>query len=364
MPNLRELYLQDNLLAALANITFAPLARLEVLFLQGNRLTAFPAAVAAAASPYLVSLRLAGNSWSCDCAVLRQFGDWLALAAEKVADYDQLECRLASSSPLTLADDENLNDDNNNDRMTRRIIAGGGGGGLCDDEEELPPRGGELYDPASGDILAADNGGRRQSSILNNELLVPFIAAAVALLTLVVLLLVVFLCRHEVRLCLSLNYGVRFFKRVDNNNSSGDGDKMYDAFVVYSKGDEMFVRDVLAAELELGGGPSPRRRPHRLCLYHRDLNATAAHYVTDVIVQAVEASRRTILVLSENLLQQVHGGVFFYLFFFFYRKTLFIVLYIRGTVYARKKASAIKKKPLLGDKFCRFHCSVWIFFTR
>jgi hypothetical protein len=57
---------------------------------------------------------------------------------------------------------------------------------------------------------------------------------------------------------------------------------------------------VLATELELG----PSR--HRLCLYHRDVNAS--HFVTDSIVQAIESSRRTILVLSENMLQQ--GGFF------------------------------------------------------
>jgi Leucine rich repeat/TIR domain len=300
MPNLRELYLQDNLLATIANITFAALPQLEVLFLQGNRLTHFPVWAALTAHPYLVSLRLGGNLWSCDCAHRRQFSRWLELVADKVADYDQLECRL--SSPLASSVE---NDDTSE---TRKIIAGDSG--ACDEEEAaMPPRGGELFDPASGGDIIADNG----RSIFNNELLVPFIAAAIALLTLVVLLLVVFLCRHEVRLCLSLNYGVRFFKRVDNNTGSSGGDdeeKLYDAFVIYSKGDEMFVRDVLAAELELSGSR------HRLCLYHRDLNATASHYVTDVIVQAVETSRRTILVLSENLLQQGWRSFSRILFFF------------------------------------------------
>ena len=275
MPNLRELYLQDNLLTSIANITFATLKQLEVLFLQGNRLADFSVwSLTSLNNPHLVSLRLAGNLWSCDCAYLRRFNQWLETVAAKVADHAQLECHSE--------DDDDADED-----VLKRM----NGDVSCEEE----PRGGELFDPA------LDNNNSDDDSLGHNlfasQLLVPIIAAAVALLTLLVVLLVVFLCRHEVRLCLSLNYGVRFFKKVENTGD-GDFEKVYDAFVIYSKGDEMFVRDVLASELELG----PSR--HRLCLYHRDLNAS--HFVTDSIVQAVETSRRTVLVLSENLLQQ--GG--------------------------------------------------------
>ena len=274
MTNLRELYLHDNLIASISNITFATLKSLEVLHLQGNRLVDFSVWVLTAGNPYLVSLRLAANLWSCDCAYLRRFHQWLDTAADKVADHSQLECRSAASAVEEAG-------------AFLRISAGGE---ACEE-----PRGGELFVPS---LSSADDSGKEGDGnpFGNQQLLVPFISAAVVLLTLVIVILVVFLCRHEVRLCLSLNYGVRFFKKVESNSSDSDFEKVFDAFVIYSKGDEMFVRDVLATELELG----PSR--HRLCLYHRDVNAS--HFVTDSIVQAIESSRRTILVLSENMLQQ------------------------------------------------------------
>ena len=53
---------------------------------------------------------------------------------------------------------------------------------------------------------------------------------------------------------------------------------------------------VLAPELELG------QSHYRLCLYQRDL--PALQYVADALVQASEASRRTLLILSDSFLKQ------------------------------------------------------------
>merc|ERR1719270_1069840 len=42
---------------------------------------------------------------------------------------------------------------------------------------------------------------------------------------------------------------------------------------------------------------------YRVCLHHRDLATSNSHYIADTIIQATEASKRTILVLSENFLK-------------------------------------------------------------
>merc|ERR1719270_1967564 len=42
---------------------------------------------------------------------------------------------------------------------------------------------------------------------------------------------------------------------------------------------------------------------YRVCLHNRDLATSNSHYIADTIIQATEASKRTILVLSENFLK-------------------------------------------------------------
>jgi hypothetical protein len=72
-------------------------------------------------------------------------------------------------------------------------------------------------------------------------------------------------------------------------------DKLFDAFVSYSAKDEAFVVEELAPILE-NGDPS-----YKLCLHYREF--PAGGYISDTIVQAVESSKRTIMVLSENFIK-------------------------------------------------------------
>jgi hypothetical protein len=74
---------------------------------------------------------------------------------------------------------------------------------------------------------------------------------------------------------------------------------MYDAYVAYTIKDEQFVGQVLSPELE-HGGVDLAPPPLRLCLHYRDLPANA--YVADSMLAAVQASRRTILVLSRHFI--------------------------------------------------------------
>jgi len=87
-------------------------------------------------------------------------------------------------------------------------------------------------------------------------------------------------------------YGVRFQRRVA---ASREEEKLFDCFISYSKKDEAFVTQILAPELEYVNPP------YRLCLHYRDLPVSG--YLSDAIVEAMEASRRSILVISENFLK-------------------------------------------------------------
>ncbi|KPM12045.1 toll-like protein [Sarcoptes scabiei] len=98
-----------------------------------------------------------------------------------------------------------------------------------------------------------------------------------------------------------------------NDSYVRDSEKLFDAFVIYAKQDESFVTQQLAAELECG------YPPYRLCLRYRDLPAPSNTdtlsnesgtislkdhgYAFDAVTQAIECSRRTLVVISEQFLQ-------------------------------------------------------------
>ncbi|XP_069580716.1 toll-like receptor 2 [Brachyistius frenatus] len=76
----------------------------------------------------------------------------------------------------------------------------------------------------------------------------------------------------------------------------------FDAFVSYSERDAIWVEDFLVPELEEPSetdSANPRTaRPLSLCLHKRDF--LPGHWIVDNIMSAMERSRRTVFVLSEN----------------------------------------------------------------
>lgn len=79
--------------------------------------------------------------------------------------------------------------------------------------------------------------------------------------------------------------------------------KKYDAFISYSNKDEEFVNSDLVPGLESG---DPK---YKVCLHSRDWLPGA--YIQQQITQSVEASRRTIVVLSSNFIENVWGHLEF-----------------------------------------------------
>lgn len=73
-----------------------------------------------------------------------------------------------------------------------------------------------------------------------------------------------------------------------------DGDKIFDAFISYAHQQQHYVNHVLLPELEQG------EPPFRICTHER--NWLAGAYIPEQIIESVEQSRRTIIVLSDDFI--------------------------------------------------------------
>ena len=266
LSNLKELYLENNLLTTIHNATFKFLRSLEVLHLDGNRLIDFPA-WQLAFNPLLITTKLAENLWSCECDFVQRFRAWMSVYGGKVADAKDIECvtNEADGSSGTLIISSHLE----------------GANAMCLEETESKMG---IATTRIQELVSVDY--------------LPMLAATLACFAFILLILLAFFVyRNTLKVWLHSKYGVRVFDHPESSES-GDEPKHFDAYITYSPKDDAFTREVIAAGLE---NPVGTNR-YRLCLHHRDLISNSA-YVADTIIQATEASKRTILVLSENFLK-------------------------------------------------------------
>jgi len=264
LSHLRELYVQNNRIATISNVTLLPLRSLEILRLDGNRLVTFPVWQLTLNS-YLVEVSLGNNHWSCRCKFLQELQTYVSDNVNKVMDTADISCYSNDTKPAQ-----------------RREV--------------------DLNTTACSDFYS---GGSMIQSIMVSDYLPMMIVTLSALVLLAALSLVLFIFRDTMRVWVYSKYGVRLFqfKNAPGGKLGGeDRDKLYDGYVLYSPKDEEFVLQSIVAELE-HGSPS-----FQLCLHYRDLphqlaNAYIQHNTSPVVVEAAEASRRVILVLSRNFLQ-------------------------------------------------------------
>ncbi|XP_058799427.1 toll-like receptor Tollo [Phymastichus coffea] len=280
---LRTLRLERNKLWTIANETFQALPALASLSLQNNRLTT----LAVWTLPVSIEVNFAGNPWTCDCEFVREYREWSSNPSVRVVDSAALRCAYNSSldDEAAFGDGNDLGD--SDDAYGFSLSSGKAdqvNGSMC---AELEPIG-----ESSGVA------GNFTKTIIERQALEDYLPLLVSTLVAFLLLLLIcmlgFLFRHEVRVWFYSRFGIRLFYRhadVDRD----DRDKLFDAFVSYSSKDEAFVAEELAPVLEMGN-PS-----YKLCLHYRDF--PVGSFIADTIVQAVESSRRTIMVLSDNFIK-------------------------------------------------------------
>lgn len=256
LESLRELYLQGNMIHHIDNRTFLELKQLEVLRLDENRLYSFEV-WQLSLNPYLVEIGLAYNHWACDCGYVTKFKVWLKQNYGKVVDATRITCVVNNST------------------------------------NQLGPKMADFNSSNCPHFYSDGNRAIVEHQVMNDYL--PLLLGTMCIfIASVVIVCGAFYYRRELRVWVYSRCGLRMCYKTTAFDEQQDKDRLFDAYVSYSVKDEVFVTQTLAPGLE-SGDPS-----YRLCLHYRDFNVSA--YVADTIIEAVESSKRTIIVLSKNFL--------------------------------------------------------------
>lgn len=255
LESLGELYLQNNLIHFVDNRTFSVLYHLQVLRLDGNRLHTFEV-WQFSNNPYLVEIGLTDNQWSCDCHYMQKYRSWLKVNHDKVLDVRKIVCMYSN--------------------VTKSL-----GPRLAD------------YNSTTCTTYSENSRAVVESQVMNDYLPLMLVTMCVFLAS-VVIVCGAFYYRRELRVWIYSRCGLRMCYKTTAFEEQQDKDRLFDAYISYSVKDEVFVSQILAPGLE-GSDPG-----YRLCLHYRDFNVSA--YVADTIIEAVESSCRTIVVLSKNFL--------------------------------------------------------------
>ena len=260
LENLRELYLQRNKLTHIDVRTFQELKKLEMIRLDDNKLINFEI-WQLTYNPYLVAIALSDNHWSCDCHYLNKLQIYLQSNTEKIIDLNKMACVYNNYTNI-------LKEKN---------------GTIC-----------TLKDGLSSIVYA--------NQIEN---LLPFLLVATcAFVGFFGLVLGIFCYRTELKMWIQSNCAMMFlccgYKSSEFISDYNDKDRLYDAYVIYSVQDDHFVTQGLTNVLENDIG-------YRLCLHYRDFNLNVNNYIADTIVEAIDNSKRAVLVLSKNFLYSEWG---------------------------------------------------------
>ncbi|OWR44348.1 putative toll [Danaus plexippus plexippus] len=282
LDNLKELYLNNNKIKTIGKDMFNHMAKLKILYLSHNRLVSLTVWQINSA---ITSITLSFNPWSCDCEYTEIFREWTKRVSSSIMDLSNIRCIYTKTNSTDIAvHNESVYDDPNSGF---KIIEENGT--IC---TGLP----SIDNSINGNLTAT-------KTIITNEDVpdyIPFLlATAGASLFLIITVIVIFKYRQELRVWVHSKFGVRlFYTNVDREEN------LFDAFVSYSSKDEAWVTDKLALVLETG---NPQ---YKLYLHYRDL--PGGGYITpQSITQAVESSRRTIMVLSENFMNSEWNHVEF-----------------------------------------------------
>ncbi|GFR97547.1 Toll-like receptor [Elysia marginata] len=286
-PLLRTLTLHDNDLVTLAiDDLYELVNRSSTPSIYSNRSCA---RTRRDASKRSTSLTLRGNPWSCEPSFACSFLNYLQTFSESIEDLQFIQCipepqvvEFIPGDGRPLRNGPSIRNNGSSVKHNTRT-----GRKILDLQFDICSNGLGRDNQSTGNITVA----RMDSRNANKEKLV-LIAGCVLMALFLALIIAVFLNRHLLQVLCFTRFGCRPFKA---GKDTEEDDRPYDAFVCHSNKDAEFVLQQLRPRLENGD------KPFNLCIHCRDLPGGA--YMGDSIVRSVRASKRTILVLSENFLE-------------------------------------------------------------
>ncbi|XP_041351781.1 toll-like receptor Tollo [Gigantopelta aegis] len=275
LRKLKELHLENNRISYIEENTFSMLINLKFLSLENNLLTTLSAGVFS--SPGIApTIMLLGNPWSCECQSMVTLKEFMKQHGSLVERASDLRCYWLSTD----TSNESGHLQNYTEDYDLHINQAG----------SIPVLQYE-YDSICSNT-ATVNVSVQHVVFLNDG---KYVAALVILIIIIVVSLatsaLAYWKRKELQAWIFVRFGLRIVNKNKNINEAG---RKYDAFVSYSSKDEHVVVHELAPKLEGG------ENPYRLCLHYRDF--PVGDCIADTIINSIEASKRTLMLISENFL--------------------------------------------------------------
>ena len=125
------------------------------------------------------------------------------------------------------------------------------------------------------------------------EIIILSSSLGVYALVIIIMVFIITKYRKEIVIIMFAKFGFRLFTPKEGE------ERRYDAFIAYSREDIAFVRNELLEPLER------MNPPFRICVKDRDFDAFA--WTSNNVISSIRESKRTIIVLSQNFIDDTWG---------------------------------------------------------
>ncbi|ESO88930.1 hypothetical protein LOTGIDRAFT_228902 [Lottia gigantea] len=264
LGSLQKLYLHNNNVVKIYQDSFVELNSLKSLTLHSNDLDS----VESLKFMYSLSgnVTLSHNSWSCECDFMDSFLDVIVSNALKISDISDMTC----SWP-----DETIIPAN-----------------ITLDDNQVQVLDFDYRSWCSNNTVIFNNTNIRQVIAYDNRYIGTIIGLTLLSIFLITLGIVLIWKRRIIQVIVYDKFGVRLPVPVDVAKEQREF--TYDAFICFGENEENFVVHELIEKLE-------NEKKFKLCLNFRDFPVGESK--ADCIVEAVDNSRKTILIVSKSFLQ-------------------------------------------------------------